>query len=167
MLGKIEFNMRRSGKLCAGAMILGGALVLQACNTNNVLQQRVTSHGYQFNEDTLALVPEGSSREQVLLSLGTPNSTLNQPDGNETFYYVSQKRAKRAAFLQSQIVEQRVMAVYLNLEGNVSRIANYGLQDGKVFDFVRRVTPTGGKELSFLSQLLGAAATVANPLGSR
>lgn len=142
------------------AALLSAPLVLSACSSSQVL-----SHGYQLNEETLALIPEGSSRDQVLLSLGTPSHTVNQPDNTETFYYISQTKARRVAFQRARVIDQRVLAVYFTQEANVARIANYGLKDGKVFDFVRRVTPTGGRELSFLSQLLRSAGSVSNPLG--
>ncbi|MDD9909398.1 MAG: outer membrane protein assembly factor BamE [Ahrensia sp.] len=142
------------------ATALVSTLALQACNTSQTF-----THGYQLNEDTLALVPTGSSREQVLLSLGTPSTTQRQPDGDETFYYISQTKQRPVAFMQARVVDQRVLAVYLDGENSVERIANYGLKDGKVFDFVGRVTPTGGQELSFLSQLLGAAGAVVPKLG--
>ena len=32
----------------------------------------------------------------------------------------------------------------------VQRLANYGLKDGKVFDFISRTTPTSGNELNYL-----------------
>ena len=115
-------------------------------------------------QEALELVPAGSSREQVLLSLGTPSTTNNQPDGSETFYYVSQKKARRFAFEKPRVVDQRVLAVYMNQSSEVERIANYGMKDGKVFDFVARVTPTGGRELSFISQLLRGAGNF-NPFG--
>ena len=51
------------------------------------------------------------------------------------------------------MVDQRVLAVYFDPERRVTRIANYGLKDGKVFDFISRTTPTGGEELSFLTQI--------------
>jgi outer membrane protein assembly factor BamE (lipoprotein component of BamABCDE complex) len=35
----------------------------------------------------------------------------------------------------------------------VKRLANYGLQDGKIFDFISRTTPTSGQELSYLAPL--------------
>lgn len=140
-------------------------MALSACNTGAVLGEREFVHGHQIDDQALALVPEGSSREQVLLSLGTPSTTLTQTDGTETLYYISQRKKSRAAFLQPKVVDQRVLAVYLGQEGTVSRIGNFGLKDGKVFDFVRRVTPTGGKELTFLNQILGAAGAVANPFG--
>ena len=135
-------------------------MLLSACNSTS----EVLSHGYQVNEDTLALVPVGSSREQVLLSLGTPSTTSNQANGNETFYYISQRKARRFAFEKPRVVDQRVLAIYMSEASTVERIANYGMQDGKVFDFVARVTPTGGKDLSFISQLLSGAGSF-NPFG--
>ena len=33
------------------------------------------------------------------------------------------------------------------------RLANYGLQDGKIFDFISRTTPTSGQEMSYLTPL--------------
>lgn len=139
----------RSTHLAVAVALSAG---LAACNGG--VGQTIT-HGYQLDQDALALVPEGSSREQVLLSLGTP-STTTSVDGSETFYYISQKRRKRVAFANGSIVNQRVLAVYFGGDDTVSRIANYGLKDGKVFDFKRRVTPTAGKDISFLSQLLAA-----------
>ena len=153
-----------AGSLPAHALrsaVLGGALLVGGCTGTS----EVVNHGYQLNEQTLALVPEGSSREQVLLSLGTPSTTLRRTNGTETLFYISQKKARPVAFMPSTVVDKRVLAVYIDDQETVSRIANYGLKDGKVFDFVGRVTPTGGKELSFIGQLLGAAGSVANPLG--
>ena len=155
------FSSRKKPSLAIAAALLAAPLMLSACNSTS----EVLSHGYQVNEETLALVPVGSSREQVLLSLGTPSTTSNQSNGNETFYYISQRKARRFAFEKPRVVDQRVLAIYMSEESTVERIANYGLQDGKVFDFVARVTPTGGKDLSFISQLLRGGAF--NPFGSR
>ena len=84
------------------AAVVAAPLLLSACGSTS----QVLSHGYQINEETLALVPEGSSREQVLLSLGTPSTINNQPNGAETFYYISQKKARRFAFEKPQVVDQ-------------------------------------------------------------
>ena len=152
--------MQRSKRASAALVLatLPASLALTACNPS----RQVYTHGYQVNDDALALVPEGSSRDQVLLTLGTPSTTQTEADGSETFYYISQKKERPVAFLSARVVDQRVLAVDLDTNDQVERIANYGLKDGKVFDFVRRVTPTGGKELSFISQLLRSAGTV-NP----
>ena len=148
------------------SVLLTTAIALPLLAAGCTGTSEVVNHGYQLNEETLNLVPEGSSREQVLLSLGTPSTTLRLQDGTETLYYISQKKARPVRFLNSRVVDQRVLAVYLDDAETVKQIANYGLKDGKVFDFVNRVTPTGGQEISFVGQLLGAAGSVSNPLGS-
>lgn len=132
--------------------------MLAGCQTGAVLPASETiQQGYVIDQQSLAATPVGSSREQVLLSLGTP-STINNLDGNEVFYYISQTRKRSIAFQKAKLVDQRVMAVYFAEDGTVSNIANYGLKDGKVFDFIKRVTPTGGKDLTFLAQVLAGAS---------
>lgn len=125
-------------------------LALAGCQTGEVFNQ-----GYIIDEQALSLVPEGSSREQVLLALGSPSTTATFD--NEVFYYISQKRVRQMAFMQPQLVDQRVLAIYFNSEGRVSQIANYGLQNGVVFDFITRTTPTGGQDSTFLGQILSTA----------
>ena len=97
-------------------------------------------------------MPVGSSREQVLLALGSPSTTAIFD--NEVFYYISQKRVRQFAFMQPSLVDQRILAVYFNKDNRVDRIANYGLQNGELFDFVTRTTPTGGRDASFLGSIL-------------
>ena len=102
-------------------------------------------------------------REQALLAFGTPTTIAEF--GNEVFYYISQVSSRPVAFARSKVVDQRVLAVYFDDQERVQQIANYGLQDGRVFDFVSRTTPTGGSDVSFVSQLLSAAGRT-NPLGN-
>ena len=136
------------------------ASVLAGCQgTGEVLNQ-----GYIIDQETLALAPVGSSREQVLLSLGSPSATATFD--NEVFYYISQKRTRSMAFMKPKLVEQSVLAVYFDKDGNVERLAHYALQDGKVFDMIARVTPTGGKETTFLGQLLRGGASPGNVMKS-
>jgi outer membrane protein assembly factor BamE (lipoprotein component of BamABCDE complex) len=109
--------------------------------------------GYVFDQASLDQVPIGASQEQVLLVLGTP-STIATVSG-EVFYYISQQTEQKVAFLNPEVVDQRVLAVYFDQERRVARIANYGIQDGKIFDFVTRTTTTGGEELHLLRQIFG------------
>jgi len=83
--------------------------------------------------------------------LGTP-STVATVNG-EAFYYISQKAQRSVAFLPHEVVDQRVIAVYFDRERRVTRLANYGVKDGKVFDFYSQTTPTGGQELSYLRNI--------------
>ena len=107
--------------------------------------------GYVLPEGALEQIPVGSSQEQVLIVLGTP-STVATVNG-EAFYYISQKAERAAAFMPHQVVDQRVVAVYFDKDRRVERMANYGVKDGKVFDFLTQTTATGGQELSYLRKL--------------
>jgi outer membrane protein assembly factor BamE (lipoprotein component of BamABCDE complex) len=132
--------------------------LLSGCTTNQVL-----NGGFVADDQTLALAPVGSSREQVLLSLGSPSATATFD--NEVFYYISQKRSRPVAFMKPKVIDQSVMAVYFDKDGVVENITRYGLKDGKVFDMISRTTPTGGRDLSFLEQLL-KGGTDAKSLGA-
>jgi outer membrane protein assembly factor BamE (lipoprotein component of BamABCDE complex) len=134
-------RLRRLGAIAGLALLSAGCLA--------TTYQR----GYVFDQASLDQVPVGASQEQVLLVLGTP-STVATVSG-EAFYYISQRTERKVAFLNPEVVDQRVLAVYFDPERRVERIANYGVQDGKVFDFVSRTTPTGGEELNFLRQIFG------------
>jgi outer membrane protein assembly factor BamE (lipoprotein component of BamABCDE complex) len=116
------------------ALVCG--LELSGCGRFTETFQR----GYVLQEGALEQIPVGASQEQVLIVLGTP-STVATVNG-EVFYYISQKSQRGAAFMKQEVIDQRVIAVYFD--------QNYGLKDGKVFDFVSQTTATGGEELSYL-----------------
>ena len=115
----------------------------------------------------LELVPVGSSREQVQLALGTPTTTATFD--NETYYYISQTAVRNVAFQNPRVVDRRILAVYFGADNRVTNIANYGLQDGRVFDFISRTTPTGGRDQGFIQQLItgvGGGPTAGNAPGT-
>lgn len=118
-------------------------------------------HGYVLSDDALTQVQVGSSREQVLLVLGTPSTSATF--GGEAFYYISSKSSRAVAFMNHATTDQRVLAVYFDDKSRVREIANYGMQDGKVFDFIARKTKTGGADISFIGQIMKSG--MANPLG--
>jgi outer membrane protein assembly factor BamE (lipoprotein component of BamABCDE complex) len=126
---------------------LAAVLLLDGCGSFTENYQR----GYILPEGALEQIPIGSSQEQVLIVLGTP-STVATVSG-EAFYYISQKTQRDAAFLPRETKDQRVIAVYFDKDRRVQRLANYGVKDGKVFDFVARTTQTTGEELNFLNYL--------------
>lgn len=133
------------------------SIALSGCtsSTLNLSSSETIHQGYVIDEQQLELVPVGSSREQVILALGSPSTKATFD--SEVFYYISQTRKRSMAFQNPHIVDQRVLAVYFGADGRVTNIANYGLKDGKVFDFVSRTTPTGGKDQTFIGQLLAGA----------
>ena len=132
-------------KLLAAAAL---ALPLSGCLDYDSETQR----GYVIDDKLLAQVKPGEAAEKVLGIMGTPSTTSTV--GGDAWYYVSQKVEQKLEFLRPQVVDQRVLAIYFTKTKKVERVANYGIEDGKVFDFITRTTPTAGAEQSFLRNLL-------------
>ena len=107
--------------------------------------------GYILPPGALEQIPIGASQDQVLIVMGTPSTvaTLN----GEVFYYISQRSNRPVAFMPQHVTDQRVIAIYFDKNRQVVRLANYGLKDGKIFDFISRTTPTSGQEISYLAPL--------------
>jgi outer membrane protein assembly factor BamE (lipoprotein component of BamABCDE complex) len=121
-------------------------LALGACGAITQTYQR----GYILPDGALEQIPLGSSQEQVLVVLGTP-STVATVSG-EVFYYISQK-TEQTSFMPAEETNRRIVAVYFDRNRKVQRLADYGMKDGKIFDYVSQKTPSGGEELSYLSYL--------------
>ena len=128
--------------MAAAALVCG---LLGAC-TSEQFQK-----GYILPPGALEQIPIGASQDQVLIVMGTP-STVATLSG-EVFYYISQRSERPIAFMNQRLVDQRVIAIYFDKNRQVQRLANYGLQDGRIFDFISRTTPTSGQELSYLTPL--------------
>jgi len=129
--------------MVAAALALG--LLLGGCFSETYQK------GYIVPDGALEQIPVGSSQEQVLIVLGTP-STVATVSG-EAFYYISQRSERMIGFMPQKVTDQRVIAVYFDRNRRVERLANYGMKDGKVFDFVSRTTPTGGKDVAYLNAI--------------
>ena len=132
-------------RLAAHALTRGAALPLAGCFGETF------QRGYVLPDGALEQIRLGASQEQVLIVLGTP-STVATVSG-EAFYYISQTATRAASFMPTTITDQRVVAIYFDRDRRVQRVANYGIKDGKVFDFVSRTTPTAGSDAGFLKQL--------------
>ena len=135
----------RAALLLALALPLGGCL------------DETFQRGYVLPEGALEQIRLGASQEQVLIVMGTP-STVATVSG-EAFYYISQTATRAASFMPTSITDQRVVAIYFDRDRRVQRVANYGIKDGKLFDFVSRTTPTAGSDASLLKQLFSTIHT--------
>jgi outer membrane protein assembly factor BamE (lipoprotein component of BamABCDE complex) len=140
-------NTKIKKKTTRWICFVAAALLLCACGRTTETLQR----GYVLPEGALEQIPVGATQEQVLIVLGTP-STVATVNG-EAFYYISQKAERVAAFMPHEVVDQRVVAVYFDKDRRVRRLANYGIKDGKVFDFLSKRTETGGEELNYVRNL--------------
>jgi len=146
MRGNRGHEGRRRG-LTACALVLALGLPLGGCLMGETFQR-----GYVLPEGALEQIRLGASQEQVLIVLGTP-STVATVSG-EAFYYISQTATRAASFMPTTITDQRVVAIYFDRSRRVQRVADYGIKDGKLFDFVSRTTPTAGSDTNFIKQLM-------------
>ena len=125
---------------------LGAALALAGCAA------QVDRHGHVFSDVDLQQIQPGMSKDQVRLALGTPDTTA--AIGGDIYYYISSTRRTRP-MQRPKVIDRKIVAVYFDQSESVRQIANYGLKDGRVFDFIKGKTPSQGKEQSLLAQLFG------------
>lgn len=137
------------------AATLAVALLSTACG------QIVDQRGHQPVPGTVEKLEVGSQgRDDVLRLMGSPSTVATF--GDEVWYYISTKN-ESTAFLAPKVLEQRVVAVSFDSGGRVREIKQYELKDGKEVDMVARKTPTAGKELTIVEQILGNVGKFSAP----
>ena len=149
MLSRPLFSSRarRLGVVFASVVVLGAAL--SGC----IGYDGDFDRGYQVDPQTLDELKVGTTtKPEALALLGTPSTTSTI--GGDAWYYIGQKMVRPLAFMPAKMADQHVLAIYFEKNGKLSRIANYGMKDGQVFDFVSRTTPTGGQEPDFLRNIM-------------
>jgi outer membrane protein assembly factor BamE (lipoprotein component of BamABCDE complex) len=124
------------------------ALVGIACTA---CAETITKHGALLQENELKQISPGMSSEQVKTTLGTPTMSASVGSGS-AFYYISSVEAQSMFFAPTER-DRRVVAVYFGQLGSVDRVAQYGLKDGKVFDYVKNETPAHAKDEGILKSL--------------
>jgi outer membrane protein assembly factor BamE (lipoprotein component of BamABCDE complex) len=115
----------------------------------------ITSYsGFQAIESDPKDVKVGAdTKSTVRGKLGSPSATSTF-DPNIWFYMNQVKQ--RVAFRKPTVIARNVTAITFNKENEqVESVNNYTLKDGKVIAFNGRETPTRGRELTILEQLLG------------
>ncbi len=144
--------------LCKGAIATLAVGPLAACSS------QISQHGHLLTEADLAQVQVGMSKQQVNFLLGTPDTTATYT--GDVFYYISSKMETKS-FLPAKEIDRRVVAVYFAPQiDTVKRVAHYGLQDGKVIDFISRETPSHGQEASLINQLFRGLGAKTNVFGN-
>jgi len=129
--------------------LLVAACAVGASACNPVLR----SHGYRYTtQEEPNITPAEDTQDSVLARLGNPSTRGTFEDN--TWYYISSTR-ESLAYLRPATRDRRIIAVSFDDAGVVSTVNEYSLEDGRVVAYADRETPTRGRELSFLEQLLG------------
>lgn len=149
--------MRRIASLAlAGALLAPALVALPGCDAT--FNQR----GFAPTPGSVEKLEAGTqSREDVIRLVGSPSavSTFNP----NIWYFISETQ-ESFAFLKPVITEQKVIQVTFNESGRIQAIKNYDLKDAENIAMVQRITPTSGKELTVLEQILGNVGKF-NPAG--
>ena len=129
-------------------LILGAsACLVSACTP------QVDSRGNLPDPDSVLQVQPGvDDRTQVQRLLGSPSTVATFND--KTWYYIS-KKTSRVAFWSPDILDQEVLMIKFDDSGVVSDMKVYGLENGHDITPDPNITPTYGRELTILQQLLG------------
>lgn len=131
------------------SIAVGVAVVIAVAGCEPVRQ----THGY-FPADTyVQRIKVGEDgRADIIGKIGRPSTTAAFED--DEWYYISRSTETRAFFAPTP-VDQKVMVLSFDADGTVKSVDRYGLEDGQVIDLVTRTTPTRGKRLTFIQQLIG------------
>ncbi|MHA6288517.1 outer membrane protein assembly factor BamE [Maricaulis sp. CAU 1757] len=128
-------------------LVVACALGASACNPT------LRTHGYRHStQEEPNIVPDEDTVASVRDRLGNPS--LHGTFDDNTWYYISATR-ESLAYLRPVTRDRRIIAIRFDDAGIVSEVAEYDLDDGRVVSYAARETPTRGRELSLLEQLLG------------
>lgn len=129
------------------ALALATVLALSAC------QGRVSIRGNMPDiEDMESINPGVDTKEDIVARLGTPSSVSTFLDN--TWYYIGQ-RVEQFAFYAPEVTDRSVLVIEFDQVGVVDDTRYLTIYDGQAIDPVDRETPTEGKELTVMQQLLG------------
>ena len=115
-------------------------------------------HGFQTVDTKPSDIVAGTdTKETVLARLGTPSATSTFESDN-VWYYISQTTEKYT-YNRPQVSQRSVTEITFADGGDtVAGVRNLGLEDGQQLAMQSRETPTRGRQLTILEQLLGNVA---------
>lgn len=140
-------NSKKRPRLRAALLAGTLAVTLGAC------AQTVQVRGNIPDEEIISKINPGvHSRIDIASLLGSPSTVSTFQDSK--WYYIGQK-STQFAFFAPEVLERKVLVVSFDDAGVVVSTQTYALEDGKIIDPVDRITPTEGREITLLQQLLG------------
>lgn len=111
------------------------------------------NHGHVPNAQDLAEIKVGvDTRDSVAETIGAPSSSGVLNDGG--YYYVA-TRMRHFGPARPKVASRELVAISFDTRGVVRNIERFGLQDGQIVAFERRVTSSSIQDKTFLRQLLG------------
>jgi len=147
----------------SGKLLLTTAVAVAFVVTVGGCTARKNVRGNLLTESQLATIQPGTTNRETVLRVLGPPSTEGTFD-NQVWYYIG-RQEEEWAFLNPEILEQRVVALYFNERGVVEHIERYSGDDRRQVDVVERETPTSGHKIGFFEQILGNLGVLGGGLG--
>lgn len=152
---RIKASSRTATAALLAALVLGGtAACAPIASRHGFVALDVKPGEVKVGEDT---------KSTVLERLGSPSAKATFDEN--TWFYMTQS-VERVAFYRPRVTKRDVVAVAFDEAEKVKSVNSYTLEDGKVIALNGRETPTRGRELTILEQLLGTVGRVASTFGA-
>ncbi len=141
--------MKRVAGLVLATLIGGG---LSGCAAS------IKNNGYAPDTELLAEISVGQdTRGSVQRKIGRPTTTGVFTDTG--WYYVA-TTVSEYLYHAPKVIDRRVVAVEFDPNDVVTAMNVYGVEDGRIIDLQTRTTPTQGRQLTIVQQLLGNLGTL-------
>lgn len=158
-------NRSATGKAPARLRIGAVAVLCVLATGITACEKRIHTRGNLPNARQLSeIVPGRHSRTDIEELLGTPSTRATFD--KETWYYIGY-RVQETVFYDPKLLERKVLAVRFRKDGVVDKVQVFNAANGRDIKPVDRQTPTRGKELTFLQQLIGNIGRFGNPRKDR
>jgi outer membrane protein assembly factor BamE (lipoprotein component of BamABCDE complex) len=140
-------------------VLLATAALLAAC------EEQIDVRGNMPDPQAVSDIRPGqTTRAEVEDILGAPSAVATFEE--EIWYYIG-GRVKTVSFFQPEVLERNIITIRFNGTGVVESIDRQDATDQKNVAIVSRETPTRGKDLTVLQQIIGNLGRFGNPEDTR
>jgi len=131
------------------------SIIFLSCSCTSTIVNR----GYVADKGVFEQIVVGMKKDNVKNIMGSP-SYIDSING-ETYYYLSSKFESNG-FLSPKEIERNIFSIQFDDDEIIKNISNYGLNDGKIFDYVTRRTISKGTEMTLLQDLFNDVGRYTN-----
>ncbi|GMG81678.1 outer membrane protein assembly factor BamE [Paralimibaculum aggregatum] len=116
------------------------------------------THGYVPIPEALARIEPGlDTRSSVQAKIGRPSAS---GAFDETGWYYVSTVVEHYTFYEPKVIDRTVIAVTFDENDVVEAVDRFGLQDGRLVDLTTRTTPTYGRQLTVIEQIVSNLGNV-------
>lgn len=113
----------------------------------------VDLRGHSSEQADFSQIVVGQSRsDDVQALLGSPSAKSSF--GDKTWYYITEKKETHG-MLAPEVVEQKVVSIQFDENDTVKEVGDVNIDASKPVEYVDKTTPTEGRTLTAIEQIMG------------